>query len=120
MTDEEILALGTQADLCDEYGTINWEYGFKDEIIAFAKLVAEKERKDFAVHAVDIARRAIRLEREACAKIADKKHRELQELEETHYKYSPAPFNPRQFGIDMELANHSKYLAMEIRARGEQ
>ena len=45
MTDEEILALGIQADLCDEYGTINWEYGFKKEIIAFAKLVAEKERE---------------------------------------------------------------------------
>ena len=46
MTDEEILALGIQADLCDEYGTINWEYGFKNEIIAFAKLVAEKEREE--------------------------------------------------------------------------
>ena len=39
MTDEEILALGVQADLCDEYGTINWEYGFKKEIIAFAKQI---------------------------------------------------------------------------------
>ena len=46
MTNEEILALGIQADLCDEYGTINWEYGFKKEIIAFAKLVAEKEREE--------------------------------------------------------------------------
>ena len=49
MTQEEILALGIQADLCDEYGTINWEYGFKKEIIAFAKLVAEKEREACAL-----------------------------------------------------------------------
>jgi hypothetical protein len=38
------------------------------------KLVADcvaKERKEFAVHAVDIARRAIAEEREACAKVCE-------------------------------------------------
>ena len=48
MTDEEILALGIQADLCDEYGTINWEYGFKKEIIAFAKLVEKRKCEELA------------------------------------------------------------------------
>jgi hypothetical protein len=38
----------------------------------FAKLVAAKEREEFAVHAVDIARRAIGEEREACAEICDR------------------------------------------------
>ena len=33
------------------------------------QLGAEEERKEFAVHAVDIARRAIAEEREACAKL---------------------------------------------------
>ena len=45
MTDQEIIEMGIQADLCDEYGTIKWEYGYRNEIIAFAKLVAEKERE---------------------------------------------------------------------------
>ena len=48
MTQEEILALGIQADLCDEYGTINWEYGFKNEIIAFAKLVEKRKCEELA------------------------------------------------------------------------
>jgi hypothetical protein len=31
----------------------------------------EQERKEFAVHAIDIARKAIEEEREACAKLCD-------------------------------------------------
>jgi hypothetical protein len=31
----------------------------------------EQERKEFAVHAIDIARKAIEEEREACAKVCD-------------------------------------------------
>jgi hypothetical protein len=45
MTQDEIIEMGVKAELCDEYGTINFEYGYRDEIIAFAKLVAAKERK---------------------------------------------------------------------------
>jgi hypothetical protein len=41
----EIIEMGVKAELCDEYGTINFEYGYRDEIIAFAKLVAAKERE---------------------------------------------------------------------------
>ena len=37
----------------------------------FAALVAAHEREEFAIHAVDIARRAIAEEREACAKVCD-------------------------------------------------
>jgi hypothetical protein len=52
--------------------------GFIDQsvLLRFAALVAsrvaaaavEQERKEFAVHAIDIARKAIEEEREACAK----------------------------------------------------
>lgn len=35
---------------------------------------AAAEREEFAIHAVDIARRAIREEREACAKVCDGAH----------------------------------------------
>ena len=45
MTQDEIMELAEQADLADKYGTINYEYGYRDEIIAFAKLVAAKERQ---------------------------------------------------------------------------
>ena len=49
MTQDEIMELAEQADLADKYGTINYEYGYRDEIIAFAKLVAEKEREACAM-----------------------------------------------------------------------
>ena len=42
-----------------------------NQLEAFARLVAEKERAELAVHAVDLARRAVAKEREACAKICD-------------------------------------------------
>ena len=42
-----------------------------DAVERFAELVAAQEREEFAIHAVDIARRAIAEEREACAKVAD-------------------------------------------------
>ena len=56
MSGQEIIELGVQAGLCDEFGDINFEYGYHDEIIAFAKLVATKER-------------------EACAKVCDDLYR---------------------------------------------
>jgi hypothetical protein len=44
MTNEELIGLAVKADLCDEYGTVNYEYGYLDEILAFGKLVAKAER----------------------------------------------------------------------------
>lgn len=46
----------------------------QEALIALEKVVAvavAKEREAFAVHAVDIARRAIAEEREACAKVCE-------------------------------------------------
>jgi hypothetical protein len=43
--DQKLIALAVQADLCDEYGTVNYEYGYLPEIIAYGKLVATKERE---------------------------------------------------------------------------
>ena len=48
MTQDEIMELAEQAELADKYGTINYEYGYRDEIIAFAKLVAAKEFEKYA------------------------------------------------------------------------
>jgi hypothetical protein len=45
MTQDEIIKMGIKAELCDEFGDINWEYGYLKEIVAFAKLVAEHERE---------------------------------------------------------------------------
>ena len=59
----------TQDEIADTYQEANgWSPraypNTMAELEAFAKLVAEKERAEFAVHAVDIARRAIAKERE--------------------------------------------------------
>jgi hypothetical protein len=48
MLKDEIIALGIQAGLCDEFGSINMEYDYKNQILAFAKLVAAKEREEYA------------------------------------------------------------------------
>jgi len=70
MTKEEMIELAKQS---------GWEYadgesGF-EPLWAFAKLVAEKEREACIAHAITSAEKAIdvaiKLEREACAKIAD-------------------------------------------------
>ena len=67
MTKEEIISMAREAG-GEDWGIFR---DFMPEIERFAKLVVEKERKEFAIHAVDIARRAIAEEREACAKVAD-------------------------------------------------
>jgi hypothetical protein len=46
MTNEELIGLAVKADLCDEYGTVNYEYGYLDEILAFGKLVAAKYEQE--------------------------------------------------------------------------
>ena len=66
MTDEEIIEMARRANLPSCLAT------HPKSLKRFAKLVAAKEREEFAVHAVDIARRAVAQEREACAKVADK------------------------------------------------
>jgi hypothetical protein len=66
--------------LLDLIGKPEWDKGCTEQhLIDFAALIAsrvaaaavEQERKEFAVHAIDIARKAIEEEREACAKLAD-------------------------------------------------
>jgi len=82
MTDEEIIELGGQAGIIPwtKHEYIGWnKFSASDEgldgdsasLIQFAKLIAEKEGSEFAVHAVDLARQAVAKEREACAVIAE-------------------------------------------------
>ena len=66
-----------------------------------------------------LTEKAVEAEREACAVIAEKEYQNAKTIEETHYKYSDAPFNPKQFGLNMDLVNQSKYLSFAIRARGQ-
>ncbi len=67
---------------------------------AFADLVRADEREEFAVHAVDIARRAIAEEREACAKVC----------EQSAQNYYPAI---------PEASGACIHLAIAIRTRGQ-
>ena len=77
MTQDEIIEMAKQAGFEWSGKDLTFEcFICTEELEAFAKLVAEKEREEFAVHAVDIARRAIAEEREACALIGDGYHDE--------------------------------------------
>jgi hypothetical protein len=45
MTEDQILTIGKQVGLGDAEGWINEEYDYKNEILAFAALVAAAERE---------------------------------------------------------------------------
>jgi hypothetical protein len=96
MTQEEIIEMARQIQRnCEvsEDGYYIWSY---EVLGSFAKLVAEKERERMTVVAMNAAEKAvdvaIKLEREACAKLCDK------------YNFGQAPMMIQQ----------------AIRARGEQ
>jgi len=86
MTQDEIIEMGIQARLCDEFGDINMEYDYKDQILAFAKLVADKERERLTDAAMKAAEKgidtAIALEREACAKVCESMNKYMDDGEE--------------------------------------
>ena len=99
MTQQEIIELARQAGVEDsnEYDHLVCT---EVELVAFAKLIAEKEREACIAHAMTSAEKAIdvaiKLEREACAKTVEKI--------ETYEKIEKACF---------------KFAAKNIRARGE-
>ena len=69
MTREDIIRMAREAD---PEGCVGEP---PESLFHFAALVAaaaiEQERKEFAVYAVDIARKAVKQENEACAKVCD-------------------------------------------------
>ena len=75
MTQQEIIELARQAGVEDsnEYDHLVCT---EVEVVAFAKLIAEKEREACIAHAMTSAEKAIdvaiKLEREACAKTVEK------------------------------------------------
>ena len=94
MTKEELIDMARQAGFegCAE---LTWENVIcTEELVAFAKLVADKEREACIAHAMTSAEKAIdvaiKLEREACANICE---------EESGYK--------------------TAFCALKIRARGQ-
>ena len=98
MTREEIIQMARQAGFVDyelDDGTTD---AFDKRYEAFARLVAEHERDAFTAHAMTSAEKAIdvaiKLEREACAKVCE------------------------EYAIGLER-NYSEIIADKIRARGE-
>lgn len=75
MNGKDIIAMAQQAGFEELFKGGNDWVCFTEEIERFAALVAaaaiEQERKEFAVHAVDIARKAVKEENEACAKFLE-------------------------------------------------
>ena len=85
MTKDEIIEMARQAGFegCAE---LTWENVIcTEELVAFAKLVAEKEREACIAHAMTSAEKAIdiaiKLEREACAKEAERTFYSVQAAE---------------------------------------
>jgi hypothetical protein len=58
-------------------------------------------------------------EREACAEIADRLPRIYRETEKAHYRLSPEPFKPSQFGFDFAELRQAEAITHAIRARGQ-
>ena len=77
MTKDDIIKMAREVgmyyrEIEDEFHTSYSDGVCFEELERFAELVVAQERKEFAIHAIDISRRAIAEEREACAKLADK------------------------------------------------
>ena len=108
MTKEEIIELaklagidiGIWEKLSDNDDVFGYDFcGIHENLEAFAKLLADKEREAFTAHAMTSAEKAIdvaiKLEREACAKLCD-------------YVYE-----------NIVTDEHIKAMAFKIRARGQ-
>jgi hypothetical protein len=65
-----------------------------------------------------MVKEAVLAEREACADIADRLPRIYRETEEAHYRLSPEPFKPSQFGFDYAELRQAEAITHAIRARG--
>jgi hypothetical protein len=65
-------------------------------------------------------RNGMRTEREACAKVAESKWVDFEELKTAHYRQTPEPFDPFRYHKDLGTIFMSRDLAAAIRARGEQ
>jgi hypothetical protein len=88
-----------------------------DELGRMLAAAVEQERKEFAVHAIDIARKAIEEEREACAKVAGWLWQQFRDTKEAHERNSPEPFRPERFGFDQSTVQQSHRLMDAIRER---
>ena len=75
MTKEDIIRMAREAGIEAEADTLCRYEGFVEPLEHFAKLVAEHERDAFTAHAMTSAEKAIdvaiKLEREACAKMCE-------------------------------------------------
>lgn len=105
MTQNEIIEMARQAgfETMLRKGKIlgfDRDGDYTEELEAFAKLIAEHER-------------------EACADIADRLPRIYRETEQAHYRLSPEPFKPAQFGFDFGELRQAEKITHAIRARGQ-
>jgi hypothetical protein len=108
MTQDEMIELARPA-LWIGNVVEGWTFNSYEQLEAFAKLVAEKERERMTVVAMDAAEKAVdvamKLEREACAKL----------VEDSWMAFSRTP-NRR---LDITPFPELEYVAKVIRARGQ-
>jgi hypothetical protein len=62
---------------------------------------------------------AVKAEREACAKIAEKSWQEFRDTKDAHERLSPTPFRLENFGFNESTIQQSQIIADNIRARGQ-
>jgi len=81
-------------------------------------LVAFKRLMDCDEEVLKLVNEAIAAEREACAKVAESKWVDFEELKTAHYRQTPEPFDPFRYHKDLGTIFMSRDLAAAIRARG--
>ena len=92
----------------------------KDEIIELAvKAGFDEHHAKFDLRIESFAKLVASAEREACAEIADRLPRIYRETEEAHYRLSPEPFKPSNFGFDFAELKQAEAITHVIRARGQ-
>ena len=94
----------------------------QDEVLqTLRKVIAEAENfTTWTVstpHLVELVKRAVEAEREACAKLAGRLWQQFQDTKDAHERNTMESFKPDQFGFNLSAVQQSQQMMDAIRAR---
>ena len=69
-------------------------------------------------HLVELVKRTVEAEREACAKAAGRLWQQFQDTKDAHERNTMESFKPDQFGFNLFAVQQSQQMMDAIRARG--
>ena len=128
MNREDIIRMAREAGDADRIDPFtkdgDWVILTPDELERFAALVAKHTLANIDPSSFMSWQEGYeagkQTEREACADIADRLPRIYRETEQAHYRLSPEPFKPSQFGFDFAELRQAEAITQAIRARNTQ